>query len=231
MFDKSQKSGDTEFVKRNRFLYIFSFQYSKRRITGMKRTILAVLASVCVLSAVAAKPSEDVIEGFEKGSTTWVAVKTNWGDGDKSTGVSLSTDWAAEGKQSLKCEFKTPDAKKESATYYTEKMSARDISPYDAVSFDVYNPTGQTVQCAIALTTGAGWDWYESKAVDIAAGAKQTVRVELYEGALKCPASNWQFTADLEDSDDLRRIAVKFFIPAETAEGVVYLDNVKMIVE
>ena len=179
-----------------------------------------------------AKPKVDRFESFEKGAGSWTAVKTNWGDGDKSTAVALSDEWASDGSKSLKCSFESTVGKsKESATFYSEKLGLTDISPYDAISVDVYNPTSATIQVALALTTGSGWDWFESTAFDVPAGAKQTVRVELYEGTLKSAGSKWQFGADLEGADDLRRLAVKFFVPEGVKETAAYVDNIQLIVE
>lgn len=199
---------------------------------NLKKIALAFAGFSLAASLASAKPKSDPMEGFEKGVSNWTAVKTNWGDGDKSTAVEASADWASEGRQSLKCSFEPTSGKaKESATFFSEKLPFTDISPYDALSLDVYNPTKSTVQIALALTTGSGWDWFESKAYDIAPGEKKTVRVELYEGALKSAGSKWQFSADLEGSDDLRRLAVKFFIPEGVGETFAYIDNIQMIVE
>lgn len=200
--------------------------------TRFRKCALVAAGLALTASLAVAKPKVDKLDSFEKPSTTWVAVKTNWDDGDKSTDAKLTTEWASDGKQSLKCFFEpTAGKSKESATYFTEKMSYKDISPYDAISVDVYNPTGGTIQVALALTTGSGWDWFESKAFDIAPGAKETVRVELYEGALKTESTKWQFAADLESPDDLRRVAVKFFVPEGVKENFAYIDNIQMIVE
>ncbi|MBR0098209.1 MAG: hypothetical protein IJP90_00640 [Treponema sp.] len=197
-----------------------------------KKFALSAMALMLTATVANAKPKVDKLESFEKGAGSWTAVKTNWGDGDKSTAVAASSDWASDGKQSLKCSFEpTAGKSKESATFFTEKMAYTDISPYDAISVEVYNPTNSTIQVALALTTGSGWDWFESKEVDIAPGEKKTVRMELYEGSLKAASSNWQYSSDLENSDDLRRVAVKFFIPEGVKETFAYIDNIQMIVE
>lgn len=197
----------------------------------LKKSALVVSAACLITAAVYAKPKTDQMTGFEGSSTEWRAVSTMWSDGDKSTAIELSSEWASEGKKSLKCKFGDISGGTGAATYFTEKIDYPDISPYDALAFDVNNTTGGTVQVALALTTGSGWTWFESKPVDIPAGQTQNIRVEFYEGALKAAHSNWQHTLDLEDSDDLRRVAVKFFLPAGTKAGAVYIDNITMIVE
>lgn len=196
-----------------------------------KKIFMLVFAGCCIIFAASAKPRKDTFTSFEGATTEWRAVQTMWSDGDVSTGAVLSTDWASDGKQSLKCMYAAPASGKGGSTYFTEKMAMKDISPYDAISYDVYNPSAQTVQAALALTTGSGWTWFESKPVDIKPGEKKTIVVELYEGQLKAASSQWAFKLDLENPDDLRRVAVKFFVPSEAGKGTIYIDNMTLIVE
>lgn len=198
----------------------------------MKKVKLALATALCSLLAFgAAAESEELLEGFEGSSTQWTFVGSKWNDGDKSTAASVSADWKSEGEFSLKCEFGSAKAGAIAATFYTEKPAMTDISPFDAIEFDVHNPTRYTIQVAAAIVTGSGWDWHESRVTNVAAGKTRTVRVPLYEGNLKSASTKWNFSTDLNDPDDVKRMAFKFFIPQGVPASAVYVDNIRLIEE
>jgi hypothetical protein len=168
----------------------------------------------------------EVLEGFNT-STQWKAVGKNWGDGDCSSTVSLSTEWFTEGESSLKGSFvKTPETGG-AATFFTESIPIPDFTPYETVLFDVNNPLSVPIEVSFAITTGGSWEWYESNVFSLEPGESKDLQVDLYTNSLKCSLSGWQFTANLGDSDDVRRIAVKFQLPGNT-EGSVFIDNIRV---
>lgn len=213
----------------------------------MKKTvkIVAVLmiASLCVSSVFAKSkktkkaketqkveaPKEvkaDMLDGFEDGMY-WRAVGSSWSDGDISSEVELSSDWKTEGSNSLKCSFEqTPEAGGH-ATFITEAPAIVDVSPYEAWLTDIYNPLDVPIQVSFSLSTGASWEWHESKCFDVPPGVTKDLKMEFFVNALKCASSNWEFTANLADSDDVRRVAVKVIIPGNK-EGCIYIDNLRL---
>lgn len=181
-------------------------------------------------SAAAAGPAKSsgtvLLEGFE-GAVSWMAVGKNWGDGDTSKAVVQSGAWASEGSKSLELSF-NPMVKDKGATCFTEMMDITDFSPYEALLLDVNNPAGSPMQVAVAVTTGEGWAWFESNVLDLPAGETKDLRVDLYTGSLKTASTNWEFKTDLLDSDDVRRVALKFFGP-EGLSGSVFVDNIRLV--
>lgn len=173
----------------------------------------------------AAKKGSILLDGFEA-SSTWIAVAKNWGDGDCSKSVAVSDTWASEGKSSLEVTF-NPLVKDKGATCFNEMLDVTDYSAYEAIVMDVDNPTGQPMQVAVAVSTGDSWDWFETNVVELPAGETRDIRFDLYTGALKSAGTNWQFSTDLKNPDDVRRFAVKFF-GAEGLTGSVFIDNVRL---
>lgn len=170
--------------------------------------------------------SASMLESFE-GAPAWMAVGKNWGDGDTSKSVAPSDAWASEGAKSLELAFNAM-MKDKGATCFTEMPDITDFSPYEGILFDVNNPTGQGMQVAVAITTGEGWAWFESGVFELPAGESRDLRVDLYAGNLKTAATNWEFKTDLLDSDDVRRVAFKFFGP-EGLEGSLFIDNIRLV--
>ncbi len=167
-----------------------------------------------------------LLEGFE-GAASWMAVGKNWGDGDTSKAVAQSAAWASEGSKSLELSF-NPMVKDKGATCFTEMMDITDFSPYEAILLDVNNPASSPMQVAVAVTTGEGWAWFESNVIDLPSGESKDLRVDLYTGSLKTASTNWEFKTDLLDSDDVRRVALKFFGP-EGLSGSVFVDNIRLV--
>lgn len=174
-----------------------------------------------------ATSSADLFDGFENEDGGWKAGGSSWNDGDLSSYVEISSDWATEGKSSLKCAFNYASSKDAHATFMTEIPAYPDMSAYKSVSFDVYNPLDLPVQVSFSLSTGDTWYWYETNEYDIAAGEKKTVTVDLTSQDWKCANTNWQFTSKLVDRDDVRRVTVKFML-SQGAEGGVYIDNMRL---
>lgn len=166
-----------------------------------------------------------LFDGFETAGS-WIAVGKNWGDGDTSKAVAQSAAWAGEGHSSLELSFNAM-VKDKGATCFTEMMDITDFSPYEAIVFDVNNPTGSPMQVAVAITTGDGWAWFESNVFDIPAGESKDLSVPLYEDTLKAASTNWEYKTSLLDPDDVRRVAFKFFGP-EGLAGSVFLDNIRL---
>lgn len=171
------------------------------------------------------KSGPTLLEGFEAQSS-WIAVGKNWGDGDCSKSVKISDAWATEGKSSLALEF-NPLVKDKGATCFNEMLGITDFSAYEAILFDVKNPSDKPMQVSVAVTTGEGWEWFESNVFDLTAGENKDMRVDFFAGNMKSAGSAWQFTTDLKSPDNVLRLAFKFFGP-EGYAGIVYVDNVRL---
>ncbi len=203
-----------------------------QKLRILSAVLLSAAAALTVFSCAATKAiaadtgAEELLEGFN-GSTAWKAVGKNWGDGDCSTSALVTDEWHTEGTGALKGSFAKTGETGGAATYFTEAPAVADFSPYESVLFDVYNPLEVPVQVSFAVTTGGGWEWYESNVFEVAHGEARNLQADFYTGTLKCALTGWQFTANLGDSDDVRRVAVKFQLPADT-EGFLYIDNIRL---
>ena len=216
----------------------------------MKKGVLVAIGAVCEMAlssiscastgSVGTKKTDDskkgavassgeLLEGFEEDGAAefWRAIGSNWKDGDISTAVATSQEWATEGKNSLVCDFNTAGINGGAATFFTEAPAVIDFSPYKAMTFDVKNPFNVPIQVACAVCTGDTWYWHECKPIDLQPGENRGVRMDFFTGELKTANSNWEFKVNLEDPDDVRRVAFKFFVPANES-GSVYIDNIRL---
>ena len=207
-------------MKNKSLIICFSFVAVIMLLFSCKTTDPAVANTATSSSA------QELIEGFNE-ANSWKAVANSWGDGDCSTKVELSTEWTSEGSKSLKGYFGKTGEAGGAATFYTEAINVPDVSPYESLYFDVCNPLEVPLQVSFAITTGGAWEWYESNVFDILPGETKNLCVDFYTGSLKSALSGWQFTSNLGDSDDVRRLAIKFQLPGNT-EGFVYVDNIRL---
>lgn len=188
----------------------------------MSRNRLVAIALVLVFAlawtmAGAAGPWE----GFEGTATAWRAADRSWTD-NNATGVALSTEYASEGKQSLKLSFSGPGLK---ACAYIDKDM--DLSGAKAVTLDLYNATSGG-KVAIAVCTGDSWKWQESPMVDVGPGWNKGLTFDLTSSNWKSADTGWAYVAKPVDLDKVKRFVVLFWEGQEKA-GAVYIDNIVLV--
>ncbi|MGQ9778339.1 MAG: hypothetical protein ACUVRM_00475 [Bacillota bacterium] len=175
--------------------------------------ILVALVLVGVLSW-AAGPWE----GFETESTAWRAADRSWTD-NNATGVALATEYASEGKQSLKLSFFGPGLK---ACAYIDKDM--DLSNAKAVMLDLYNATSGG-KVAVAVCTGDSWKWQESQMIEVGPGWNKGLSFDLTSANWKSADTGWAYVAKPVDLDKVKRFVVLFWEGLEKS-GAVYIDNI-----
>ncbi|MEM5947098.1 hypothetical protein WKV44_00915 [Spirochaetia bacterium 38H-sp] len=168
--------------------------------------------------------SANLWEGFEQ-RPFWFAVGNSWNDNDSSVEAKWNKEQVTEGKASLECEFKMNGLN--GATFHTEEPVDNDWSGKKSLVVDFINTTDRDIEVALALSTGADWTWFESPTVILTPGENRDIYFSLSSGGFKCAASDWQYTAQVENLNSIRRVAFKFFADAGL-EGSVIIDNLRL---
>lgn len=101
-----------------------------------------------------------------------------------------------------------------------------DFSAYDTITCTITNNSTEAIHASLLLRTSGGWTWQENggmangedgeKVID--AGESVEVTYYLNGSTWKSKTSNWQYTGELEDSDDVRALGFKIY--AGTGERV-----------
>lgn len=201
----------------------------------MKKVIILASAVILILSGcvsnkaadtepAVASSSANVWEGFEQ-KPFWFAVGNSWNDNDSSIEAKWNKEKATEGKASLECVFKMNGLN--GATFHTEEPIDNDWSGKNSLVVDFINNTDSDIEVALALSTGPDWTWFESPTVVLAPGENKNIYFSLSSAGFKCAASDWQYTAQVENLNSIRRVAFKFFADPGL-EGSVIIDNLRL---
>lgn len=104
-----------------------------------------------------------------------------------------------------------------------------DLAPHPGLAFTVSNPGEQPVQIAIALKTGKGWLYHESKVSLIPArtAAPVALSYDLEDAVFRTLATKWQPTSTIADLGELKEVQVVILNGAQS--GVVVIADVRII--
>lgn len=182
----------------------------------MGTTLTLVLTLACVTAVYAAGPWA----GFESGKGTWIFPDKSW-EGNNTSGLEASTEYASEGKSSLKLSFTGAGFR---AIGFVE--GEWDMTKVSKIGLDLYNPT-EDGGVAIAICTGDSWFWQESTPVPVKNGWNKSVAFDLTKATWKSAASGWAFSAKPNGLKSVKRFVVVFF-EGKTKAGAVYLDNINI---
>ncbi|MGN0482871.1 MAG: Ig-like domain-containing protein [Lachnospiraceae bacterium] len=127
------------------------------------------------------------------------------------------------------------DQKKEYGSVQTETKpglgEGMDVRPYAGINATLTNNSNADIHCNIVVRTGANWTWSENSGVGageciIPAGGSKQVSYSFTSSDWKNASTGWQFTGSLEDLDDVRAIAFKFYPGnGEKATGSFTISN------
>jgi hypothetical protein len=195
----------------------------------MKKMALCAFAlmlgiALCAAPSVAA---DRVIASFEKDAEGWEVPEWALEKTDHvAKSVSISNDFAKDGKSSLKMEVDFPG--KVWTAAIVETMESFDFTPYSDISCDVYIPkeAPEGMKAKIILTVGEGWKWTEmSRAIALVPGQWVTITANLLPGS-----TNWQrTTVDDNFRKDVRKISIRVESNKKPVyKGPIYIDNVKV---
>ncbi|MCE5300697.1 MAG: hypothetical protein LLG37_07485 [Spirochaetia bacterium] len=154
---------------------------------------------------------------FENGTTGgWQGAQLGgWG----AAVAVVSPSRASEGKNSLKLYYK--DLPNKFGAEYTAATSM-DLSQYDYMVFDVYNPGRQGKYAVAIKMNNTEGTWYETKEYVLYPGWNKNIRIDLTGDDWKTVSSNWQNNITITDRSNVKNI---YFIITKLTEGVVYMDN------
>ncbi len=102
----------------------------------------------------------------------------------------------------------------------------RDTSKTPLICFDVYNPARNSINLAVVVTTGVGYEWFESKMIKIPA-KKWTigVTIDLTKRIWKAKRTKWQYGGMVAGLEKTR--ALFFLIYNGTKKGKIYFDKIE----
>ncbi len=158
-----------------------------------------------------------LVDGFE-GVLTWKADTV----GDPAT-LSIVPENATEGNNSLHVNFQNMG--KGEAIIYREGNV--DLSHSMSLMLDITNPQSEVVFIATAFQTGSDWVYYESKPVPLQPGLNKNVLFYLTSSEYRCAESQWKFSSNLRNRDQVQRINFLIFTGSYKT-GDIYLDNIRL---
>jgi hypothetical protein len=182
---------------------------------------LAPSATPLPTSTQPAAPTGKVLDDFEAANTAWKpGLPPNYPD-SSAVGVSLTSDFAVQGKQSLALTFEKTSLP--NATFIFEGQF--NLAQASYLAFDLIDPKQAVESVAISLSTGDDWLWHATSPVVPPTDATQ-ITFELKSNTFRVAATDWQPTAALADASNVKRIAI---LLTPKASGTVYLDNLRLL--
>lgn len=162
---------------------------------------------------------EKVFDNFE-GANDWTA--ENW---DNVGGVDLSivTEKASEGKQSLKAVAKAVDEDWKNR-FVVSREASLDLSNLD-MYVDIYTDAPSGVSVAAAFDSNG--EYFESGNKLLNQGWNKDVKFDLGAKDFKCKATDWKYTAPIGDRSDISKVFILVQHPKKMKNCTVYIDNVR----
>jgi hypothetical protein len=192
---------------------------------GRLMAVALLVASLLALSSVP-HAAETVLFGFEDDTGGWRV--PDWAlekEDHIARDLSLSTDWASEGKKSMKVTSEFLGGKWSGA--YVEIEEYFDWSPYSKLSVDVYIPKDAPagLKGKSILTVGDEWKWTEmSRTVPLTPGQVTTITADIAPGS-----KDWKNTVvDDNFRKDVRKFGVRVENNRTEWKGVYYVDNIRL---
>ncbi|MDD5270006.1 MAG: hypothetical protein PHE80_02325 [Candidatus Omnitrophica bacterium] len=192
----------------------------------MGRLAVVILAVSLLAISGFSHAAGTVLYGFEDDTGGWRV--PDWAlekEDHVARDVSVSADWASEGKKSMKVVSEYISGKWSGA--YVEIEDYYDWSAYSKLSVDIYIPKDAPagLKGKIILTTGEEWKWTEmSKTVPLTPGQVTTVTANLAPGS-----KDWKNTlVDDNFRKDVRKFGVRVENNKSEWKGMYYVDNIRL---
>jgi len=186
------------------------------------------MAVVVLFAASGMAAPEKVLYGFERDAEGWEIPEWALEKQDHvAKSVSMSKDFAKEGRASLKVESDFPG--KIWSASLVETAESFDLTPYGTIACDIYLPkeAPEGLKAKIILTVGENWKFTEmSRAVPLMPGQWTTVTADLLPGS-----TSWQKTVvDENFRKDVRKIDIRVESNKKPVyNGPIYIDNIRVI--
>lgn len=187
----------------------------------MKRSLIIAGSFLLVLMfAFSLTYAASSFEGFEGGKGSWIFPDKTW-EGNNTTGIEASKEYASEGKSSLKINFAGEGFR--AIGFVEGEWNMESVS---AISLDLYNGT-EDGQLAIAVCTGDAWFWWEASPVTVKGGWNKGITFDMSATTWKSAATGWNFSAKPKGLKSVKRFVVLFF-EGTNKNGSVYVDNIQL---
>jgi hypothetical protein len=188
--------------------------------------VVFLAASLLAISGFSHAAPATVLFGFEDDTGGWRV--PDWAlekEDHVARDIAVSTDWASEGKKSIKVTSEYLGGKWSGA--YVEIEEYYDWSPYGKLSVDVYIPKDAPVglKGKMILTVGEEWKWTEmSKTVPLTPGQVNTITASLAPGS-----KDWKNTlVDDNFRKDIRKFGIRVENNKTEWKGMYYIDNIRL---
>jgi len=153
---------------------------------------------------------------FERGLGNWIAASNMNEAGWGAAYIQISNKYATQGSHSLEITYK--DIGNKVAAQYNAPV---DVSNYNSIMLDVYNP-GKQVWLSVAFNTASG-NWNECNTVLLAPGWNKNVLIRFTD---KIWGNSYTGNRKM---DILRftQFSTMYIVINSTIEGAVYVDNIR----
>lgn len=165
--------------------------------------------------------TDTLLEGFEKGTTTWGA---DTADSAATAATIIATKSATEGTHMLRGDFDMGTGDKSAFFGFEGDMN---LDGSSAVKVDIYNPNKMLLQADLALTLGDNYQWFESKAFDLKPGWNRDVTFNLKTKNYKNALSEWKYSQLPTPLAKLKKLYIGFYSHSP-GKGTIYMDNVRV---
>lgn len=186
----------------------------------MKKILIAFLS--LIIAGISFAQTDVVWESFEGEELHWALA--DWENVRKAK-LSISEGQVTDGNQSLKIDIKEDIIgwKEKVAVYRTENLDLTN----DLVVLDIFVTSSPAATVALGFDTGADGTYYESAQLDLKPGWNKDVTFDLGAMKFKSKASNWNYTVQLADRNDVRRVFVLIYKIRRAKAESIYIDNIR----
>lgn len=166
------------------------------------------------------RAEEKAFDNFEASTVDWAS--PGW-ENAGGVDLTLSTEKASEGKQSLKVVAQDEPQDWKNKVVFA-KEAALDLSNLNMV-LDIYTDAATGMGAQVGFdSTG---DYYESQKKILSQGWNKDVTFDLGAKDFKCKASDWKYTAPLADRSDITKVFILITHPKKAKNATVYIDNIR----
>ena len=100
-----------------------------------------------------------------------------------------------------------------------------DLTNKTKVTMDVYNDSATPAGVGMAFNTLPGYQFFESLAFNSALKKWTSLEIDLTRKKFKCAATNWRYTADIANKDNVKDIFLLVYNRAP--KGILFVDNIR----
>ena len=100
-----------------------------------------------------------------------------------------------------------------------------DLTDNTKVTMDVYNDSDAAAAVGMAFNTLPGYQFFESAAFSSPVKKWASIEIDLTKKRFKCAATNWRYTTDIANKDNVKDIFVLIYNRDD--KGTMFVDNLR----